>query len=34
VLAIIGAALVLFAGAFAAYKIATRPPEKKVISKH
>jgi hypothetical protein len=33
-LAIIGAALVLFAAGYAAYKIATKPPEPTVIRKH
>ena len=33
-LAIIGAALVIFAGGYAAYKIATAPEEKKDIRKH
>jgi hypothetical protein len=33
-MAIIGAALVLFAAGYAAYKVATAPPEKKVIRKH
>ena len=32
-LAIIGAALVLFAAGYAAYKIATKPPEKVIITK-